>query len=123
MTLPTLQQRIEKLKELDARRTQGHWVRKSDMVVCGIDRRGDDIKVAAAYISGLSGSGSWAWNATFIAAAPQMMAVINELEAKLKMAEKSLVFYSECSANSFENDGGFMAHATLATIRQTGGEG
>lgn len=75
-----LQQRIDQMMALDAKRTQGEWHQHSYHISNGLDGRGEKRIVANAAIDGKQ---DWQTNAAFIAAAPEMVALIREQQAMI----------------------------------------
>ena len=77
----TTDERIARLRELDKNRTQGEWR------VVYAQTRIPNIQSTTHPEDYIAVTG---FNGQFIAAAPEMMQIINELQAKLKTAEGAL---------------------------------
>jgi hypothetical protein len=108
----TTDERIARLRELDKNRTQGEW--KSNAGMKGgfrVYTRSFPFG-SGKQICGVCQCEETEANSRFIAAAPEMMQIINELLAKLKTAEDALEYYQYLEPE------GFKAKQALAEIRK-----
>lgn len=81
-------ERIARLRELDSKRTPGGWSSDYRHIRTIHPKTGHVVKIAETpHVPELSVLNA---DSRFIAAAPEMMQIINELQAKLKTAEGAL---------------------------------
>lgn len=93
-----LNEQIARLWEFDAKRTQGEWILSGGSI--WTNRDGEHVSIATTRLA----------DTPFIAAAPTMMQIINQLQAKLQIAEGALEHYER--GTNYET-----AQAALAQIR------